>query len=126
MSLRSGGSLVGTIVTIAILALLAIAFVVGPDAFGGKKSSRPDGKGTTVVGRAGWAAKDEACRSNIDQVRSGITIYSSSDPDGTPPPTIEDTRIGSDFYRCPVGKEPYLYDPSTGQVKCPHPGHEKY
>ena len=27
---------------------------------------------------------------------------------------------------CPVGEEPYDYDPTTGQIHCVHPGHERY
>jgi len=28
--------------------------------------------------------------------------------------------------KCPVGGEPYQYDPSSGRIWCIHPGHEKF
>lgn len=28
--------------------------------------------------------------------------------------------------RCPVGGEVYVLDPGTGDIRCPHPGHEKF
>lgn len=121
-----GNSLVGVLVTAAILILLAIVFTVGSGALTGKEgSSRPDGNGKTLVGKSMYRARDEVCRSNLGQVRQSIQIL--TDPnDNTPPETLEETKLGEDFYKCPIGKEPYEYDKSTGQVKCVHPGHEKY
>jgi len=43
------------------------------------------------------------------------------------PKTLAEVRgLGNDMKQCPIGKEPYEYDPATGKVHCPHPGHEKY
>lgn len=116
--------MVGTLVTIAILLILAIAFTVGSGALTGKKDAgRPDGKGETLIGRSMYRAKDEVCRSNLGQVRQAVQI--ATDPvEGTAPDKIEDTRLGADFYKCPVGGEPYVYENAT--VRCPHAGHEKY
>ena len=68
-----GESLVGILVAVAIVVLLAVAFTVGSGAFGGKGAApRKDGKGETVVGRSMYRAKDEACRSNLGQVRASL------------------------------------------------------
>ena len=32
----------------------------------------------------------------------------------------------SSISKCPVGGEAYTYNPQTGEVHCPHPGHERY
>lgn len=124
--MTKGNSLVGLLVTVAILILLAIVFTVGSGALTGKQSNpRPDGKGKTLVGKSLYRAKDEVCRSNLSQLRQSIQI--NTDPvENTPPESLEETRLGDDFYKCPVGQEPYVYNKATGQVKCVHPGHEKY
>lgn len=126
MTKSNGRSLVGVLVSVAIIILLTIVFTVGSGSIMGKKpEARPDGKGETVIGRSMYAAKDEVCRSNINQVRQSIQIQ--TDPvENTYPETIQDTKLGSDFYKCPVGSEPYDYDKTTGKVRCIHPGHEKY
>lgn len=122
---KRGQSLVGVLVGVAIVILLAIAFTVGSGAFGGKTEARPDGKGNTVIGRSMYRAKDEACRSNLSQLRQSIQI--NTDPvENTPPAQLSDTKLGADFMKCPVGGENYVYDAKSGAVSCPHPGHEKY
>ncbi len=123
---QNGQTLVATLIVIAIIGVLAVVLLKGSGAFGGKGgSSRADGKGTTVLGAAKLKAVDTACRSNLGQVRLAIQVYQSTNDEAVPA-TIQETRIGNDFYRCPLGKEPYDYDPATGKVSCPHPGHGKY
>ncbi|MBS1724936.1 MAG: hypothetical protein JSS66_18505 [Armatimonadetes bacterium] len=120
-----GESMIGVLVAVAIVIALGIAFAVGSGAFGGKVDKRPDGKGETLVGRSMYRAKDEACRSNLGQVRQSLQI--ATDPtEDTHPASLQELHLGDDFMRCPIGKEPYEYDPATGTVKCVHPGHEKY
>ena len=126
MKSERGNTLVGMLVTIAIMAVLAIALFKGSSAFGGKAiTPRKDGHGTTVMGQAEWAAKDTVCRSNLGQVREALMIAQSAN-DEKFPEHLEDTKLPPEFYKCPVGGEKYIYDPQTGQVSCPHPGHEKY
>lgn len=120
----SGFSLIEILVVMIIIAILAAAFTTG--GFGlASKSSRPDGQGKTIVGRSRLAAKDVECRSNLGQVRQAIIIARTSNDD-QPPANLTDTRLPREFYQCPVGGEPYQYDPNSGDVRCPHPGHEKY
>jgi len=118
---QRGQTLIASLIVIVIIAILAVVFLKG----GGATSARKDGEGRTIIGQTKAAAKDDVCRSNLSQVRAALQI--KQDPvDGTWPETLEETHIGSEFYRCPLGKEPYVYDPKTGQVHCIHPGHEKY
>jgi hypothetical protein len=127
MKTQRGQTLVATLAVLAIMCLLAVALFKGSGAFSSGKpaSSRPDGKGTTVLGAAQWKAKDEVCRSNMNQVRSALKVLSINEDDSAPQ-DIRETKLPSEFYSCPVGKEAYTYDPAAGTVSCPHPGHEKF
>ena len=77
------------------------------------------------MGLAELAAKDTVCRSNLGQVRASLQIAETNNEEKYPE-NIEDTKLPKEFYSCPLGKEKYVYDPTTGKVYCPHPGHEKY
>jgi len=121
-----GNTLVGTLITIALMAMLAVVLFKGSGAFGAKTGpGRKDGKGTTTMGLAELAAKDTVCRSNLGQVRAALQIAESAN-DEKFPDTLTDTKLPKEFYKCPLGGEKYIYDPATGKVYCPHPGHEKY
>jgi hypothetical protein len=80
-------------------------------------------KSTTVPGVAKERAQGVVCQNNLQQIRTAISIYQSNS--GSLPPTLEDLNAGVPL-KCPVGGEPYTYDPSTGQVHCTHPGHVQY
>lgn len=122
-----GFTLVSTLITIAIIAILAGVFMYGSSVFqkGGPKSSREDGLGTTIPGAAKLTAEDTVCRSNLDQVRQSVLVAQSAGEDQHPA-SINDLKLPKESLICPIGHEAYQYDPSTGQVHCPHPGHEKY
>lgn len=123
--MESGKSLVGVLVAVAVVVVAAVFFAVGPKLAGETPVERKDGKGETVVGKSLLAGKDTQCESNLGQLRSGIQI--ATDPvDDIKPQTLQETNLGSQFYSCPVGGESYVYDPQTGKVNCPHPGHESY
>lgn len=123
---RRGDTLVGLLAAMAIIAVLSVGAFYGSGMLnGGNKSARKDGKGKTIPGLAKLKAEDTVCQSNLGQLRAGIQIAMTNAED-TPPQTLEETRLGAQFYSCPLGKERYTYDPTTGQVSCPHPGHEKY
>jgi hypothetical protein len=125
MNKRAGTSLISVIASVAIIAVLAVVLLMGSGALRGEPASnRADGLGKTIPGAAKAAAQDTECRSNLGQVRQAIQLRLTLDED--PPQSLEETRLGSNFYRCPLGKEPYEYNPQTAQVKCPHPGHEKF
>jgi len=118
--------LVGLLVAIAVLVLLGLVFVFGGFGLGGNPSNyqRKDNIGETVVGRSIARAKDEKCRDYLRQVRQALEI---ANPTGDEPPSdLGDLRLGREFLECPLGKEPYRFDPAAGTVGCVHPGHEKY
>lgn len=121
-----GFTLISTLVTIALILFLAAYLMLGGR---GGESLRKDGEGKTYLGASIAAAKDANCIQQLQQVRAGLEI--ATDPvENTRPPALEDLRLGASFYRCPIGKEPYIYKPEAPTtreaVKCPHPGHEKY
>ncbi len=125
---QSGNTLIGMLVAVAIVAVLAVVFLGG----GGKgasplsvgESTRADGKGRTVLGAAKAAAQDDVCRSNLSQVRMAVGIARGEDETG--PASLDALPNIRSVASCPIGHEAYLYDPATGAVKCPHPGHGKY
>lgn len=121
-----GFGLVEILVVIAIIAVLSAGAFYGSGMLGkggNQPSARPDGKGSTVPGLVQLKAKDEVCRSNIGQVRLSIQANTVED---TFPASIQELKLPQEFSFCPIGKEAYVYDPTTGVAYCPHPGHEKY
>lgn len=118
--------MIATLITVAIICVLMVVMMQGYSGVLGTSapSRRADGKGTTTMGGAMLSAKDQVCKSNLQQVRQAIEAAKLSG-DGNPA-EIKDAGIGESFYSCPVGGEPYKYDSATGQVHCQHPGHEAY
>ncbi len=125
MDRTRGNSLVGILVAVAVLILAVLFFTTGGKFMGGQAAERADGKGETIIGKGIYRGKDATCMSNIQQLRGAISI-ATDQVENTFPQELEETKIGAQFYSCPVGGERYEYDPTTGTVKCPHKGHEKY
>jgi hypothetical protein len=125
--MKRGNSLVAMLVTVAIIAILMVVFMRGNNVFSapGTGSKRADGKGTTIPGMAKARAEDAVCIEHLRDLRMAIQL-AQSNGDDKPPSNLEETKQGPEFYKCPLGGEPYKYDPNTGIVKCVHPGHEKY
>lgn len=125
--MKRGNSLVAMLAVIVIIALLAVVLMRGTNIFAapGTGSPRKDGLGTTLPGLGIAKAKDDKCRIYLGQVRESLQI-NRDEVDSKWPATLQDTKLGNDFYKCPLGGEPYKYNPETGDVKCVHPGHEKY
>lgn len=118
---RAGGNtLVGLLAVIVIIAILAVVALTG--GFGDRKSTRKDGLGTTVPGAARAQALDASCSSNLKQIRAKIQMDMATEDQA--PASLQDLGLPAEMLRCPIGKEPYEYDPATGQVRCKHPGHE--
>ncbi|MFY9234453.1 MAG: hypothetical protein WAO58_08340 [Fimbriimonadaceae bacterium] len=124
-------TIVSTLITVALILALAVAFMFGT---GGGKSSRKDGLGKTVPGAVVLSAKDDVCRSNLDQTRKSMYMLMEGAVEDQMP-TLTDTKMPADMVRCVIGnKEAYILDTSTYAqdgdlkklVRCPHPGHEKY
>ncbi len=114
---RRGQTLIGLLVVIAVIAILAVVFLRP----GRKGEAR---KSTPVQVRE--KATGVECQSNLNQVRQMIQMY-QMDHDGQNPPNLQAlSGLPAGFLRCPVGGEPYWYDPRTGRVGCRHPGHERF
>jgi hypothetical protein len=101
----------------------------------GKKAAAPPnpnaGQLTTqpaqsLYGRAAQHAVGVAgCQPNLEQIRETIQMY-RDDHDGQNPPSLQDLGLPAKILRCPVSKQDYQYDPTTGRVWCTFPGHEQY
>ncbi len=119
---RSAGfSLIEILVVMAIIvALSGITYGVY---IGGHSKNAPPGKAHSPMERA----RDVVCMQNLRSVRQCIEASRSGDSDSKFPGALTEVReLTADLRACPEGKEPYQYDPATGQVHCVHPGHENY
>lgn len=107
------------------LILIAICGLALVGCFDGMGNQRADQQGETVVGQVKARAQDEVCMTNLRTIRQAIEVQKTSGDDALPT-SISDLRLGGEFSVCPIDKKPYEYDPTTGKVKCNHPGHAKY
>src|SRR5579872_2154686 len=113
-----GFSLVEILVVIALIAILAggaYSFYIGKSGKKGEKSHGPIAM-----------AKLTVCNENLRQIRMAIDMTKNGDVDGKFPASLDELKFPRESLICPDGKEPYQYDPNTGQVHCVHPGHENY
>lgn len=120
---REGFSLIEILVVVVILMALA-AFLLPRYLTGGKTES---GK---KVESPMQRAHSVDCMNNLRQIRSAYQMaVTTGGEDEQRPQTLAELRpqgISETMTVCPVGKEPYQFDPSTGNTRCPHPGHETF
>lgn len=117
---NSGFSLIEILVVMAIIVTLS---AIATGVYLGNGKGAPPGKAHSPMGRA----RDTVCIENIRSVRQSIAAYQTTETEEHFPTALTDMReLSADFRSCPVGREPYNYDPATGQVHCVHPGHENY
>jgi prepilin-type N-terminal cleavage/methylation domain-containing protein len=114
---------------IEILVVVAIIVVISSITFSvylGHSKNAPAGKAHAPMERA----RDVVCMQNLRSVRQCIEAARSLDTDASEPrfpAALTDMReLSGELRACPEGKEPYQYDPTTGKVRCVHPGHETY
>ena len=122
-SRQSGQSLVASLVVIVIIMIAAVILFKGTSDTAPR--AKADGRGKTVLGNAMATANDSACQSNLGQVRQMIQVQKATDEEFKPT-TVADIPGAASVGKCPVGKEAYVIDAASGDVKCPHLGHEKY
>ena len=117
---RGQWSLIGLMLSLLILVVIAWLFLW--------PAMRTHEGGTTMSTpqQAIERAKDVDCANNLRQIRYAIVMYRNENERA--PATLQELRmgVGPDFFRCPIGKEPYAYDPTTGAVRCTHPGHGRF
>jgi hypothetical protein len=116
---RGSWGLIGLLLSL-VIGLAMVYMFIGPQ----MKSSMG---AKTTPGRAMEEANGVKCQSNLTQIRTAITMYRQEHESN--PASIANIQVGTadpDFFKCPVGHEAYVYDPTAGTIHCPHPGHEKY
>ncbi len=120
---RGSWGLIGTLIAVAILVIVFI-FLIYPkidllSTYRGKE-------GKSMPQAAIEESKGVECASNLRQIRQGLIMYKSERD--SYPPSLMDLKlgVGPNFFKCPVGKMDYYYDPNTGIVKCPYPDHQGF
>ena len=112
-----GQSIVALLVVIAILLALYVLFL------GRRTAPGPGGaQGKVVYVAAMDKAKGVECRSNLQQIRSAITMFNQTNE--TMPRSLTELTgqgIPASMLRCPVAQVDYRYDPARGLVQCPFP-----
>ena len=107
------------LLVVMVLLVVAAAFIL-PHYLGGKTMS-----GKTVKSPIS-ASHDVECQEYLRQCRQAISMAKMGNDNEANPASLSEMRELSSISKCPVGGEPYQYDPKTGEVHCPHPGHERY
>lgn len=121
--LRRGFSLVEMLVVLVVIAVLAMFLF--PRYLGGGKT--PDGKTIQSPKQRGQSVE---CRNNLSQARMAYQMATASalDDEGRPR-SLADLKaqgLTDSMMACPVGKEPYRFDPANGRIGCAHSGHESF
>ena len=115
MPRSAGALLVEIIIVVAIMALLAGAYL-GLTRRGGEGEDE-----ATTPAAAMDKARGVECATNLQQVRAMLQMVVTAEerfPSRLDP--------GSGINRCPVSNQPYSYDAQTGRAWCTTPGHEKF
>ncbi|MEI7832849.1 MAG: hypothetical protein WCJ56_06615 [bacterium] len=86
-------------------------------------TSATAGAPKTIYGQAVQASKGDVCRNYLGQLREMVKMDAA---DGKFPASLGEISGAQSINKCPVSKEPYVYNPATGEVHCITPGHEKF
>lgn len=79
---------------------------------------------TSMPGRVVNRAESVQCTQNLTALRANISAVQTTE--GSLPSSLAAIPGADRVQTCPVGGEAYVYDPSSGMVSCPHPGHENF
>jgi type II secretory pathway pseudopilin PulG len=117
-------ALIELLIVAIIIAVAVSWYLTSVRTVGAVSGGNPSGTGaTTVPGVALQRAKGVECQNNLQQLRAAIATYQANY--GAFPSSLEELQSNVPL-KCPAGGEDYVYDPSTGQVHCVHPGHVQY
>ena len=124
---QRGESILGMLV---ILVLIIVGFVLYFRLKPPEPGMRRPGGPTSTYGQSLEKGKSTDCQNNLRQIRFAITMERTQGGETeAPPPTLQSLQsqnIGPQMLKCPVQNQPYQYNPQTGQVWCPTPGHERF
>lgn len=126
---KGNWTLIGMLVAIVIVGVVAAMMFTGGNMSTVKKdSSLVDqySKKQTVYGKAMDKAKGEDCRQRLNQVRTAIQNEKAVSTTEGNPKSLNDLGLSPGYLKCPVGGQNYIYDPATGTVRCPYPGHANF
>ncbi len=113
-------TLIALLIVMVIIGILFAMYAGGP---GPGPSSQSGGSAISTLGGAKERANAVLCRNNLSQLRAAVAAYAANA--GGSPSSLQELQAGVSL-TCPVGGEPYQYDPASGRVRCIHPGHENY
>jgi hypothetical protein len=120
-------SLIGLLVAVVVVGVLVAVLFFRPRERAGtnpvQDPNLPVSTKKTVPGAALDQAKMVECRNNLDQIRKAIQMENLSGEEGLPSSLQALSGIPNSMKSCPVSHRPYTYNPQTGQVFCPTPGH---
>lgn len=120
----SGWSLIGILITAAIIVYLSMTMI--PKYTGA-------GEGTAAKAKSPMGqAESVSCFSNLMNIRTALQTQGALGGGRGKPANLNalvqsGTGLTADMLYCPTGGKqyPYGYDPATGKVWCTYPGHEK-
>jgi prepilin-type N-terminal cleavage/methylation domain-containing protein len=116
-----GFSLVEILVVLVILAILLAVFL--PRYLGGRSTTGEAATSAAPLDRA----RAVECMSNLTQLRQAHTMATTLNE--TAPASLTELQtqgVTPGMLVCPVGATPYGYDPNSGRIDCPFPGHERH
>ncbi|MEN3001067.1 MAG: hypothetical protein ABDI19_04400 [Armatimonadota bacterium] len=114
--------LVGVLAAVAILAILLVVWLYyGTGGQGGNAPGAPPPSRITETKRAAHGVE---CRNNLSQIRMALQMRQGTEE--SLPATLKELGLPDSMLICPVSGQPYQYDPNTGSVRCPTPGHGSY
>jgi len=119
-SVHSGFAMVEIMVVLIVITALA-ALYFGMRGKSEETTPAFEGQAQTTPGKAIQKAESVECQNNLKQLRLMIQMKAM---EGSTPPQL-DPKWGVSL-RCPVSGYEYQYDPQSGKVWCPTPGHQKY
>jgi len=119
-SRRGQGSLLGLLIVIVIIMVAVWWLWLRPES--GAPQPRFEGEAQTTLGRALQKGESVQDIENLKQLRLMIQMYREQNEQN--PPAL-DPNWGISL-TCPVSNQPYGYDPQTGKVWDPTPGHQGF